>query len=179
LDSPYTYTKEEDADGIGYSFYNETSTYAVQLVNEMYEGYLDAYPTLLKEGYELSVFSKEYVDDKLAIKDPNVSQTIFKIIEDHIRIKGKKTVLLYQCDTKDNREQIRHRMFEIWYKNSTFNDTIIKESVEVQIPQPDGTFKVNYIGFMTSIDNPDIEQVKQEFSSFCYVIPTLKQNRVE
>ena len=150
-------------------FSTSTHIYAVIFTMEIYEPYLNDFPKLLTHGYEFSFFRRQYIKQK---KKNNilVRNTIFKIIESHFKEYGVETVLLYRCDTFGGLEKARAEAFDSWYTSEDcyLNDFLIKESLEVVLPQEDGSQKTFYIGYIAHKQNPELEDLQKEFSLFGY-----------
>ena len=67
-------------------------------------------------GCETWQFSFTRAEDNSAIEDPYVRFTLFAIIDEFFI--ENDNVMLYICDTSDNREAVRNRLFIRWFKQS-------------------------------------------------------------
>lgn len=67
-------------------------------------------------GCETWQFIIDKVDDKHQAHDPKVEQTILTILEEFFR--ERLDVLLYLCDTSDDRQAGRNRLFLTWFKRN-------------------------------------------------------------
>ena len=84
--------------------------------------------------------------------DMKVRDTIFLIIEEFFA--SNPNILLYQCETGDNRQAMRDRLFLRWFKNYEHNDrfyikvsTIVAEKVKnyaaMIVAKKDGSLAAN------------------------------------
>lgn len=166
----YSFIKEEDND-VEYTFYSEINDiiYNVTFSIDDYSLYLNDFPTLLQNSYSFGFRSKKF-SQKNTKKDNLIFPTIYKIINNFMDYAGKQTVLLYHCDVADDKQTYRNKLFNNWGKlvNGT---NLYKHSVETEIQKTEQSSKINYyFGFITFLDNPNIDKVKQEFESFTFYI---------
>lgn len=106
--------------------------------------------------------------------DPKVENTLVEIIKHYLRRHNRESVLIYHCDTTDNRQHCRDRLFENWFSKFNHNDEFYKDRVMVELPQENGIAREYYLGFITNNSNPNIKLVKEEFSRFSYILPLNK-----
>ena len=91
--------------------------------------------------------------------DMKVRDTIFLIIEEFFA--SNPNILLYQCETGDNRQAMRDRLFLRWFKNYEHNDrfyikvsTIVAKKVK------------NYAAMIVEKNNPRLETITKDFDEF-------------
>ena len=172
----YSYIKEEDND-VEYTFYSALNDiiYNVTFSIDDYSSYWDNFSTLLQNGYSFGFRSKKFSSRK-RVQDDLVFATIYKIMSDFMENVGKETVLLYHCDTSDNRQSYRNKLFNNWEKLVT-DTQFYKHSIEAEIQKPGHSTTANYyFGFITFLDNPQLDTLKQEFESFSYYIIEPKED---
>ncbi len=91
--------------------------------------------------------------------DRKLRETIYAVIEEFFRCNPE--ILLYQCETGDNRQAMRDRLFLRWFEE--YNDRgkffikvskIVAEGVE------------NYAAVIVQRDNPHLQQIIGDFEQF-------------
>ena len=82
-------------------------------------------------GCETWQFSFAKANSEPAPEDPYVRFTLFAIIDEFFR--ENEDVLLYVCDTSDNREAARNRLFIRWFKQSAQPDRFTIRSASATI----------------------------------------------
>ena len=82
-------------------------------------------------GCETWQFSFAKGDSDSAPEDPYVRFTLFAIIDEFFH--ENEDVLLYVCDTSDNREAARNRLFIRWFKQSAQPDRFTIRSAATTI----------------------------------------------
>lgn len=75
-------------------------------------------------------------------------------------------VMLYFCETGDERQSLRSRLFEWWFKSSHRSEVFFSESAT--IPDEDGT--LNYVTYITRQDNPNLVRISNEFAMTVQVL---------
>lgn len=163
----YSYQREEiDLFSFSYTFITGRNViYSVSIDSSEYQDLLDDYPTLLKNGFGFGFYHGPESNIEKSKYDGKIATTICKIIEDHFKLCGINSVLLYFCDTSDSRQKCRHVLFERWYKNCDHKDALVKEGVEVEMPDGENT-RMYYLGYIANSKNEHIDEVKEEFERF-------------
>lgn len=113
--------------------------------------------TIWQEGaYEFSIINE---NKKSSPNDKKVRDTILYIIEEFFEC--NPDILLYQCETGDNRQAVRDRLFIKWFKEYMGNEkyyikisTIIAEDIE------------NYTAIIVQKSNPNLENIILDFDNF-------------
>jgi Family of unknown function (DUF6169) len=158
---PYQLADEEDGK-TSYVFYSTNgAVYAVSFDASGYDKYLNEYPNLFKSGYALSIFQVTNPISKIT-KDPLVFNTIENIIEEFAKRLGNDIVLLYHCDYNDGRQSQRDKLFRDKFEKSLVKDRFTISRYELYIPETDTK---HYMGYITSVDNPNIKMVELEFDA--------------
>jgi hypothetical protein len=163
----YSFLQEQDEDGSFFYYFgtSQNFVYTVYFKIDEYSQYVRNFPLLLQNGYALG-FRKTSLAGNLSNKsyDTKIFPTIFQIINDFFESNGNETVLLYHCDTSDEKQEKRSRLFNKW--ESYLEDTFLeRHSIEVRINESD-----YYLGFITSTQNADINELKIEFDDFAFFI---------
>lgn len=109
-----------------------------------------------EEAYEFGLFN----ENRLASpNDPKVKATIQCIIEEFFLT--NPNILLYQCETGDNRQAMRARLFKRW-----FNDYVFAERYYVKVSVLRDDEIDNYIALIVQKSNPKLESIIQDFDEF-------------
>ena len=104
------------------------------------------------------------VEHKHAPADSAIYETIKVVIEEFFE--QGQNVILYICDSMDNRQAMRDRLFRIWF-NTCFenkNITLYNEQIEI-----DDTWY--FAGIMLRKDNPSHNRIIGQFHDFVQDIP--------
>ena len=109
-----------------------------------------------KGAYEFGIYNDT---GKNSPNDSKVKQTIICIIEEFFI--SNPEVLLYQCETGDNRQDARQRLFYKWFSESANSDRFV---LKVSSIIAEGV--VNYIALIATKDNPNIERILGDFNEF-------------
>ena len=88
-----------------------------------------------------------------------VRDTIFIIIEEFFA--SNPDILLYQCETGDNRQSMRDRLFLRWFKEYEHSD---KYYIKVSTITAEGV--TNYTAMIVQKDNPQLEAIIKDFDDF-------------
>lgn len=164
MDNYYSFIQEEDEEGIFYYFITKDNiVYTAYFKIDEYINHVNDFPLLLQNGYAFG-FRKTNLNNSKNLSDKAVFQTIIEIMKDFFNSKERTAVLLYHCDYSDEKQTARSRLFNIW-ASTVSNNSFEKHDVEVVIG------KISYhLGFITSIDNPSLKDLRNEFDSFSYHI---------
>lgn len=107
-------------------------------------------------AYEFSIFNDNH---KSSPNDPKVKGTIEAIIEEFFLT--NPNILLYQCETGDNRQAMRARLFTKWFNDYAYNNNFC---VKVSILKDDEVD--NYIALIVQKSNPELTNILQTFDDF-------------
>lgn len=107
------------------------------------------------ETYQLVIINS---NNKKSPRDAKVKETIISIVESFFH--DNKSVLLYICETGDQRQSIRNRLFKHWFSSYIYQDlfTFISASVK------DEYGIVNHAAIIVRTDNPLMPMIVSEFS---------------
>lgn len=124
-------------------------------------------------SYDVGLRSPAYwfnlynLSGKNSPNDTKLQQTIVCIVEEFFRV--NPDILLYICDTANNRQAMRARLFYCWFKNySQKNKYIIRSAVVVDEGIP------NYITLILPQTHPEMTEVLQYFDN---EIAVFKENK--
>lgn len=167
----YSFLQVEDEDSsVFYQFITDHNVaYTVYFSVNEYEQYVDEFPILLQQGYAFGFRRQKYNSNDKNIMDKLVFSTIYHIILDFLKAKGKEAILLYHCDHGDERQSQRHKLFSLWERLAPSKTDLVKHSVEFEIDMGDG-IKSMYLGFITASDNPLMDDLTNEFNDFSLYI---------
>jgi hypothetical protein len=113
--------------------------------------------TIWEEGaYEFSIINQ---NGKSSPNDKKVRDTIFVIIEEFFN--SNPNILLYQCETGDNRQAMRERLFLRWFKEYEHSDKYYIKVSEIIAEKV-----ANYTAVIVQKDNPDLEAIIRDFDEF-------------
>lgn len=77
-------------------------------------GYLFPETSFSGDVFEFVIALTNSSDGRLPLADPLIEPTIVKIFQDFFARRG--VVAVYICDSSDNRQAVRSRMFNRWYE---------------------------------------------------------------
>ncbi len=110
-----------------------------------------------KEGaYEFCILNE---NNKNSPNDPKVKETIQCVIEEFFLT--NPDILLYQCETGDNRQAMRARLFLKW-----FNDYKNKERFCIKLSLIKDEDVDNYIALIVQKNNPALKYIINTFDDF-------------
>ena len=165
MDNYYDFAREESIDGsVHYVFTTDFDlVYSVYFNPADFSDYLDDLPTLSKAGCLFGFFPIDEIDGKKQ-NDPRISTTVCKIVEDYFATYGTDKVLLFHCDSDDEKQHCRNKLFDSWFKRKPEDLDIYKDGLEVEIGLPDGSSKTEYLGFVIhGNETQTLEKIQSEF----------------
>lgn len=113
--------------------------------------------TIWENGaYEFCILNE---NGKASPSDKNLKETIIAIIEEFFR--NNPDILLYQCETGDNRQAVRERLFLRWFKTYAQSGDFqirIAEIMAEGIP--------NYVALIVQKSNPELQSIVEKFDAF-------------
>lgn len=109
---------------------------------------------LSRTAYHLNIVNANH---KKSPNDPKVKDTIIYIIDEFF--KQNNTTLLYICDTGDNKQSMRSRLFERWFETyeKRWSFTFLSSSLL------DEDNNINYAAIILRNDNPYLKEIVSEF----------------
>lgn len=113
--------------------------------------------TIWEDGaYEFSIINQ---NQKASPNDKKVRDTIFVIIEEFFE--SNPDILLYQCETGDNRQDMRDRLFLRWFKEY---ENCHKFYIKVSTITAEKV--TNYTAVIVQNDNPQLDTIIKDFDEF-------------
>ena len=109
-----------------------------------------------EDAYEFAILNE---NQKTSPSDKNLRETVFCLIEEFFLVNPK--ILLYQCETGDNRQAIRDRLFLRWFNEYEFRN---KYCIEVSEIIAEGIS--NFIAVIIQKSNPDADKILDDFRNF-------------
>jgi Family of unknown function (DUF6169) len=101
-------------------------TYEVKFRDSSY--IFDGYSTKQIEAYEMSIAIIDNLDAMRPPLDPQVAETI-ALIFSYFFNENHKQIVIYICDSSDNRQLARKRKFDRWINH--FGDDFVKIDAEI------------------------------------------------
>lgn len=101
-------------------------------------------------------FNIANLNGKKSPNDPKIMPTIWAVIEEFFR--QNPNVLLYLCDTADNQQAMRARLFHRWFSLYKGGEDYIFKQVEI----PDEGV-INYVAMIMQRSHPDAIKIAAEF----------------
>ena len=107
------------------------------------------------EAYEFVLTNP---NNRKSPRDYKLRQTILTLIYEFFR--QRNAVMLYLCETGDNRQKYRSRLFESWFRSSGYQKTFVLMTAEL----PDEYGIWNYVALILRPDHPQFVSIAQQFS---------------
>lgn len=126
-------------------------------------GFIEDDILLSKKSYQLIIAN---LNNRKSMRDKKVRDTIVAIVDEFFN--RNNATLLYICETGDNKQGIRSRLFEYWF--STYNQKSLFTTLSSSVVDSEGV--VNYATIILRNDNPFLSETISEFSES---IQTLNQ----
>lgn len=166
----HSYYREQQGDSrVDYTFDSNLTKkiYNVSFDPNSFSDYTEKFPTLLSNSYVVAVYNKLFQTGVPISEDERVGNTIVKIIAEFLASLPDDAVLIYHCDSSDDKQSYRHVLFEKWKERRDVKDKYLNEVIEVEIPQGDKTIS-HYLGYITKETNANVKEISDEFGSFCF-----------
>lgn len=109
-----------------------------------------------EEAYHLIIAN---VNHHKSPSDFKVRDTVLQIVDEFFNTNN--TTLLYICETGDNKQAMRSRLFEQWF--ATYRRKGFYTSMTSSIVDADG--QLNFATIILRNDNPRLTQIIEEFTS--------------
>lgn len=106
-------------------------------------------------GYQIGVRNANH---KHGSFDPKIRETIVAILEEFFRV--NLNVLLYVCDTSDQREGARNRLFIKWFREFAATGQYTFCSADAMV-EGEGF----YTAIIVESRNPHLEAIKQDYEA--------------
>ena len=109
-----------------------------------------------EEAYHLIIANVNHLKSP---SDNKVRDTVLRIVDEFFS--SNNTTLLYICETGDNKQAQRSRLFEQWF--ATYRYKGYYTSMTSSVVDADG--QINYATIILRNDNPRLVQIIEEFTS--------------
>ena len=124
--------------------------YGVKYTMSFYEN--DLLPGI--HAYEFVISN---VNQRKSPRDIKLRQSIIALIQEFFR--QREAVLIYLCETGDNRQRQRFRLFESWFRISGKGNFV---SLSMDLVDLEGV--PNYAAIITRMDNPNLSFITKQFT---------------
>lgn len=91
--------------------------------------------------------------------DPKLKESIIAIIQEFFR--ENPEVLLYQCDTSENKQAMRARLFTRWYNTYEFKNRYCVKMIKFMDDDVE-----SYAALIIEKSNPNCERLLSEFETY-------------
>ena len=143
LQSPYEVWNDSDD-----TYFFETD-YGVK-----YMIYFGADAPIWKTG--AYTFDIQNTNQKTSPNDPKVKETVICIVEEFFR--NNADILLYICETGDNKQAMRNRLFIRWFNEYRFQQNFILRTASVRDGDQD-----NFAAIIVQRSHPDLDKILTTF----------------
>lgn len=110
---------------------------------------------LSRESFQLIIAN---INNHKSPRDRKVRDTIIAIIDEFFHVNN--STLLYICETGDNKQRMRSRLFEYWF--STYNRKSLFGTLSFSIMDNEGV--INFASIILRNDNPFLAEIITEFA---------------
>ena len=117
-------------------------------------GFMDDYSIWPEGAYQFYINNESH---RPSPNDEKLKATIFRIIEAFFA--ANPDILLYICETGDDRQAYRSRLFVRWFNSYSGRDAYVMKTAEVN----EGN-TINFAALIVQKSNPRIEEILDEFS---------------
>ena len=111
---------------------------------------------LTQESYQLIIAN---LNNHKSPRDRKVRDTVMSIVNEFFHCNN--ATLLYLCETGDNKQSMRNRLFEYWF--STYKHRTLFTMISSSIIDAEGI--VNFITIVLRNDNPHLPEIVTEFTN--------------
>lgn len=102
---------------------------------------------MLSEDGDVLQLIISIIDGVASYRDPAIKATVIAILEEFFKLDFVS--LVYICDTRDNRQSSRQRLFSIWFQSYAGKEDFHHEYRELRVDDTG-----YYIALLTRKDNP-------------------------
>lgn len=119
-------------------------------------GFIDDQTIWLHGAYEFGIVNE---NGRPSPNDRKLRETIYAVIEEFFE--SNPEILLYQCETGDNRQAMRDRLFLHWFKEYENRGKFIIKVSKITAEEVD-----NYAAVIVQRNNPHLGQIIHDFEQF-------------
>lgn len=106
------------------------------------------------QSYEFVIVNRS---QRKSPRDVKLRQSIIALIQEFFR--QREAVLIYLCETGDNRQRQRFRLFESWFRIAGKGRFV---SLSMDLVDLEGV--PNYASIITRMDNPNLSFITKQFT---------------
>lgn len=136
-----------DKDGY-YQFFTDSEVH-------YFVGFMEDDVLISKNSYQLIIAN---LNNHKSPRDRKVRDTIVSIVDEFFN--RNNSTLLYICETGDDKQSMRSRLFEYWF--STYNRKALFTIMSSSIVDAEGV--VNFATIILRNDNPCLSEIIKEFT---------------
>lgn len=114
-----------------------------------------------RESYQFVILN---VNHRKSPRDLKVRDTVIAFIYEFFA--QSDVVLLYFCETGDEKQSLGSRLFAWWFRSSHRNEVFFSESATI----PDEEGVMNYVTYITRQDNPNLVYISNSFAKTVQVL---------
>ena len=118
-------------------------------------GFMEDDILLTRDSFQLIIAN---INNHKSPRDRKVRDTIISIVDEFFYCNN--STLLYICETGDNKQRMRSRLFEYWF--STYNRKALFTMLSSSIVDADGI--VNFATIILRNNNPHLSEIIAEFT---------------
>lgn len=118
-------------------------------------GFMEDDILISKNSYQLIIAN---LNNHKSPRDRKVRDTIVSIVDEFFN--RNNSTLLYICETGDDKQRMRSRLFEYWF--STYNRKALFTMMSSSIVDAEGV--VNFATIILRNDNPYLSEIIKEFT---------------
>lgn len=147
---------------------NQASPYIIRPTNDALKyQFVTDYMVAYEIGFvpdELLICAESYqfiiinTNNRKSPRDPKIRETVFAFVYEFFR--QQDVVLLYLCETSDNKQHPRQRLFESWVSIAQLKYPIAKLTIGME----DAEGVMNYAALIFRSDNPHAAEISVEFT---------------
>lgn len=95
-------------------------------------------------------------------RDTQIMHTTCDIIKDFFEVAGLESFIYFHCDYEDGKEDLRHKLFNMWFDNNNNDGSLSKENVDIKMETEDGFISIHHMLIYRS-DHPYPAIIIEEF----------------
>jgi len=107
------------------------------------------------EAYQFEIANISHIKSP---RDPFLRDTVLAIVGSFFQ--SSKNVMIYLCETGDNKQSMRERLFRYWYERAPHKTGF--SILSTHVVDEEGID--NYAAIILRIDNPNIDKILWEFT---------------
>lgn len=132
-------------------------------------GFVDDQSIWSEGAYQFTINNES---NRPSPNDPKLKETFYRMIEAFFTV--NPSILLYICETGDDKQALRARLFVRWFSTYKLRDLYVMKTAEVPeiIDEATGAKVMNFAALIVQRSNPNLEEIVNDFDE---TIKLLKQ----